>query len=75
MSSSFGTPCTMAYQAPLSGILQARILEWVSIPPLGDLPNPGIELGCPVSPTLAGGFFTTEPPGKLVIKFFFFNVD
>ena len=25
-----------------------------------DLPSPGIE---PVSPTLAGGFFTTEPPG------------
>ena len=26
-----------------------------------DLPNPGIE---PVFPALAGGFFTTEPPGK-----------
>ena len=26
-----------------------------------DLPGPGIE---PVSPALAGGFFTTEPPGK-----------
>ena len=26
-----------------------------------DLPGSGIE---PVSPTLAGGFFTTEPPGK-----------
>ena len=25
------------------------------------LPNPGIE---PMSPALAGGFFTTEPPGK-----------
>ena len=30
-------------------------------PPPGDLPNPGIE---PESPALAGGFFTTEPPGK-----------
>ena len=31
-------------------------------PPLGDLPNPGIE---PASPALAGEFFlTTEPPGK-----------
>ena len=30
-------------------------------PPLGDLPNPGIK---PTSPALAGGFFTTEPPGK-----------
>ena len=27
----------------------------------GDLPDPGIE---PMSPALAGGFFTTEPPGK-----------
>ena len=26
-----------------------------------DLPHPGIE---PVFPALAGGFFTTEPPGK-----------
>ena len=26
-----------------------------------DLPGPGIE---PASPALAGGFFTTEPPGK-----------
>ena len=29
-------------------------------PSPGDLPDPGIE---PTSPTLAGGFFTTEPPG------------
>ena len=31
-------------------------------PPPGDLPDPGIE---PMSLALAGGFFTTEPPGKL----------
>ena len=30
-------------------------------PPPGDLPDPGIE---PISSTLAGRFFTTEPPGK-----------
>ena len=30
-------------------------------PSPGDLPNPGTEL---VSPSLADGFFTTEPPGK-----------
>ena len=29
--------------------------------PPGDLPHPGIELE---SPALAGGFFTTERPGK-----------
>ena len=30
-------------------------------PSPGDLPDPGIEPG---SPALAGGFFTTGPPGK-----------
>ena len=30
-------------------------------PSPGDLPDPGIE---PASPTLAGGFFTSEPPDK-----------
>ena len=38
------TPWTMACQAPLSmGILQARVLEWVAMPPPGDLPYSGIE--------------------------------
>ena len=32
-----------------------------SFPSSGDLPDPGIEL---TSPALAGGFFTSEPPGK-----------
>ena len=40
------------------GSLQARILEWVAIPP-GDLPNPGIEPVSLMSPELAGGFFIT----------------
>ena len=43
------------------GISEARILSGLPFPPPGDLPGPGIELG---SPVLAGGFFTTEPPGK-----------
>ena len=30
-----------------------------------DLSNPGIES---MSPVLAGGFFTTEPPGKILRK-------
>ena len=33
------------------------------LPTLGDLPDPGIELKSLVAPTLAGGFFTMEPPG------------
>ena len=36
---------------------------WSGLPflPPGDLLDPGIE---PMSPALAGGFFTPEPPGK-----------
>ena len=33
-------------------------------PPPGDLPDPGIELVSLLSSALAGGFLTTEPPGK-----------
>ena len=43
---------------------QARILEWTAIPPPGDLPDPGIETASPTSLVLAGGFFSTRPPGK-----------
>ena len=39
------------------GVFQARILEWVVI----SFSDPRIK---PMSPTLAGGFFTTELPGK-----------
>ena len=45
-------------------IFQARILEQVAISSSGGLPNPGIQPMSPASPALAGGFFTTEPPGK-----------
>ena len=46
------------------GVLQARILEArvLPYPPPGDLPNPGIKPASLVSPTLAGGFFTTSAP-------------
>ena len=37
------------------GILQARILEWGTIPPPGDLPNPGIKPISLLSPALADG--------------------
>ena len=55
----FVTLC-MDYSLPDSsvcGILQAKILKWVSIL---DLPNPGIESLSLMSPALAGGFFTTS---------------
>ena len=58
----FATPCTIAHQAPLSmGLSQQAYCSGLPFPPLGDLPNPGIK---PVSPALAGRFFTNEPPGN-----------
>ena len=43
------------------GILQARILEWVALPPPGDIPNPGINLR---SPTLQMDSLQSVPSGK-----------
>ena len=46
------------------GILQARIQEWAAISFSGDLSEPGLKPVSLTSPALAGGFLTTEPPGK-----------
>ena len=58
----FVTPWTVARQASLHGILQARVLGWVAISSSRGSSRPGIELESPASPPLAGRFFTTEPP-------------
>ena len=58
---TFATPWTVALQAPVCGILQARILEWVAIPFPEDLPDLGIEPG---SPSLQAESLPSEPPGK-----------
>ena len=58
----FVTP--MDYSPPGSsvhGIFQPRILEWVAISPLGNLPNPGIKPMSLLTPALASRFFTTSP--------------
>ena len=53
---------TVAHQAPVSmGLPGQEHWNGLPFPSPGDLPDPGIE---PVFPALAGGFFTTEPPGK-----------
>ena len=60
--SDFVTPWTVAHQAPLSmGILQARILEWVSMPSSrgSTQPRDWAQVSCST-----GGFFTAELPGK-----------
>ena len=42
------------------GILQAGVLEWVSMTPPGDLTDLGMEPVSLKSPALAGQFFTTS---------------
>ena len=51
-----------AHQAPLS-MKFSRQEYWSGLPfsPPGNLSNPGTE---PVSPAVAGGFFTMEPFGR-----------
>ena len=41
-------------------ILQARTLEWVTLPSSGDLPDPGIDPVSLTSPALAGRFPTSS---------------
>ena len=43
---------------------QSRMLGWIALPPAWDLCDPVMKPTSPVSPALAGGFFTTMPPGK-----------
>ena len=60
--SDSATPWAIAHQAPLSIGFSSQEY-WSRLPFLfrRDLPNQEIK---PVSPVLAGRFFTTEPPGK-----------
>ena len=52
---------TIAHQTPLSkGFSKQEDWSGLPHPPPEDLPNPGTELVSPISPALAGGFFTTS---------------
>ena len=55
----------------IHGILQARILEWVTFPFSRVLPNPGIE---PKSPALQVSL-PAEPQGKPLFYDLTFNVN
>ena len=59
--STLCSPWTAGCNSSVYGIFQAKILEWVAISSSGDLAYPGIKSKCL---TLAGEFFTTEPPGN-----------
>ena len=58
-------PWTVALQASLAtGFPRQEYWSGLPSPPRGDLPSPGIEPASPVSPSLAGRFFTPDPPEK-----------
>ena len=59
------TPWTVAHQAPLSmGFPRKEYWRGLPFTSMGDLRDPGIKPTFPVSPALAGRFFTNVPPGK-----------
>ena len=58
----FAIPWTVAHQAPLSmGFPRQEDWNGLQFLSQGDLFYSGIE---PMFPALAGGFLTSEPPGK-----------
>ena len=62
----FVTTWTVGLQVSLSvGFSQRECWSGLPFPFPGDLPDPGTE---PASPASAGGFLTTEPPGKRFCK-------
>ena len=62
---TLATTWTVAHQAPLSmGFFQARILEWVAISFSRGASQPRDPTHISQVSCIAGGFFTTELPGK-----------
>ena len=60
----FGTPWTVAYQAPLfMGFSRQEYWSGLPFPSPGDLPDPGIK---PRSPAMQADALPSEPPGKHV---------
>ena len=65
----FVIPWTVTSQASLSmGFSREEYWKGLPYPPPRDLPDTGIEPTSLTSPALAGGFFTTAPPGKPTLK-------
>ena len=62
-------PWSVARQGPLSiGFSREEYWSGLPFPSPSGLPDPRIEPGSPESPALAGGFCTTAPPGKPLLR-------
>ena len=65
----FATLWMVARQSPLPmGVVQARILEWVVMPFSRGSSAPRDPTQVSYVSCIAGGFFTSEPPGKPIKK-------
>ena len=65
----FATLGMVARQSPLPmGFLWARTLEWVAMPSSRGSSQPRDQTRVSCVSCIAGGFFTTEPPGKPIKK-------
>ena len=64
----FVTLWTVVHQAPLSmGFSRQEYWNRLPCPPLGGLPNPGIEPISFMSPALASGFFTSTATWEALV--------
>ena len=74
----FATLGTVACQVPLSmGLSRQEYWNGLSCPPLGDLPDPGMEPVSLTSPALEGGFFTTSAnwEAQNVVTIYYFSIS
>ena len=69
---SYPTLCSPMNCSPpessVRGIPRKEYWSGLPFPILGDLPDPGIKLMSFASPALVGRFFTTVPPGKMLLR-------
>jgi len=69
MSAFFVNPWTVARQAPLSvGFSRQEYRSGLPFPPLGDLPNPGVELASSASPALQADYLPLSHQGSPFIR-------
>jgi len=69
MSAFFVNPWTVARQAPLSvGFSRQEYRSGLPFPPLGDLPNPGVELASSASLALQADYLPLSHQGSPFIR-------
>ena len=60
--------------SPVPGVRQARTLEWIATSSSGGSSQPRDQPSSPMSPALAGGFFTTSATWEAQICVYIFYI-